>query len=73
MKDILLIKHRLQINISRAALAFGHDFIVVLAIKIKLNFIFFTEIQKKSICQLFRMANNLERLPVFCLAHFLLH
>ena len=53
MKDIVLIKHRLQINISRAALAFGHDFIVVLAIKITLNFIFFTEIQKKLFANFF--------------------
>ena len=53
MKDIVLIKHRLQINIARAALAFGHDFILVLPIKIKFNSIFFTEIQTKSICQFF--------------------
>ena len=53
MKDIVMFKHRLQINISRAALAFGHDFILVLLIKINLNPIFFTEILKNLFANFF--------------------
>ena len=62
MKDIVLIKHRLQINISRAASAFGHDFIVVLPIKIMLNSIFFTEILNKIYLPIFSTGKQFRKI-----------